>query len=146
MYSEQSKINNFFLYIFCFILLSNLFFGYGFQILLIFNLPVNEITLLSFLIKTGSSEGVTLILHIVFLFSTIISNLLTSRKVILLMIYKRQILSPASLGMKLSHALHQRIHPLYTQSYLDCMIQSPELRLISLFYGLLIRPFSELTH
>ena len=50
MYSEQSKINNFFLYIFCFILLSNLFFGYGFQILLIFNLPVNEIVLLSFLI------------------------------------------------------------------------------------------------
>ena len=50
MYSQQLKINNLFLYIFCFILLSNLFFGYGFQLLLIFNFPVNEVALLFFLL------------------------------------------------------------------------------------------------
>lgn len=45
MYPQQSQINNTYLYIVCIIIFSNLFFGHGFQLLRIFNLPVNEITL-----------------------------------------------------------------------------------------------------
>ena len=50
MYPQQSKINNSFIYIFCIIIFCNLFFGYGFQLLLIFNFPVNEVALLFFLL------------------------------------------------------------------------------------------------